>query len=377
VQLEQVGRGTNGPWSVTGASAEDVSITTPDAGGSVESPLTVTGRVTGIDESVHVQLLTGSTQLADGHAPAGQEQPWSQALRWSSSTWSVGALVASTYDGKGDLHALALTPVRRGGAGSPGVPAAGTTLLAVQEGHIVLADALTGKRLRQLSYPVEGDVDSDPGRGGTDGVVWARTKGDGCTSSIIRIGLAHGPAGVTVEAKPRHRRLPALSAGGSRLAWVEDDCTPGAVETLVVRGPDARFVTVLEVPDHVTAVDVRDDGSALVGVGDRAYVVSPGTTSFSAARGLTVPAACTVAAPAWDDAVATAWQRCSDGSRLTRFAGDGRVASTSPAVADVVTRMSVADGFVLVVRADGTPARFSEGRLTAVPSGEALAQASW
>jgi hypothetical protein len=377
VQLEQVGRGPNGPWAVTGASAEDVGITTPDAGGSVESPLTVTGRVTGVDESVHVQLLAGSTQLADGHAPAGAEQPWSQLLRWSSTTWSTGAVVASTYDGKGDLHALALTPVRRGGAGSPGVPAAGSTLLAVQDGHIVLADALTGKRLRQLSYPGDGDVDSDPGRGGTDGVVWVRTRGDGCTSSVIRIGLAHGPAGVTVEAKPRHRRLPALSAGGSRLAWVEGDCTPGAVESLVVRGPDARFVTVLEVPGHVTAIDVRDDGTALVGLSDAAYVVPPGSTSFTAARRLTAAAGCTVSAPAWDDAVATAWQRCSDGSRLTRFAGDGRAVSTSPAVADPVSRMSVADGFVLVVRGDGTPARFSEGRLTAVPAGEGLLQASW
>lgn len=377
VSLEQVGRGVDGPFSVTGASAEDVSITTPDVGGSVESPLTVTGRVTGVDESVHVQLLAGSSELADGHAPAGQEQPWSQPLRWSSATWSVGALVASTYDGKGDLHALALTPVRRGGADSPGVPAAGSTLLAVQDGHIVLADALTGKRLRQLSYPVDGEVDSDPGRGGTDGVVWARTTGDGCTSSVIRIGLAHGPAGVTVESKPRHRRLPALSAGGSRLAWVEDDCTPGAVETVLVRGPDARFVTVLEVPGHVTAVDVRDDGTALVGLKDAGYVVPPGAASFAAARRLTVAAGCTISAPAWDVAVATAWQRCADGTRLARFAGDGRAVSTSPAVADTVSRMSVADGFVLVVRADGTPARFSEGRLTAVPAGESLSQASW
>jgi hypothetical protein len=378
VQLEQVGRGTNGPWSVTGASAEDVSITTPKAGGDVASPLTVTGRVTGYDESVRVRLFTGAgAQLADGHAPAGAEQPWSQPLRWSQSTWTVGLLTASTYDGKGDLHALAVTPVRRGGAGSPGVPASGTTVVAIQEGHVVLADALTGARLRQLSYPPEGDVDSDPGRGGTDGVVWARTKGDGCTSSIIRIGLAHGAAGVTVDAKPRHRRLPALSSGGSRLAWVEDDCSPDATETVVVRGPDARFATVVAAPGHVTALDVRDDGTALVGLADRSYVVPPGAASFAAARRLVASAGCTVTAPAWDDAVVTAWQRCSDGSRLSRFTDEGRPASTGPAVPDVVVRMSVADGFVLVVREDGSPARFSEGRLTAVPGGDTLLQAGW
>lgn len=114
VRLEQVG-GVDGPWSVTGAVAEDLAITAPLRETRVPSPTTVTGTVTGYDESVHVQLRANAgREIAGGYAMAGAELPWRMQLVWSDEQWTTGALVASTSDGKGDLHALVLLPVRNG-----------------------------------------------------------------------------------------------------------------------------------------------------------------------------------------------------------------------------------------------------------------------
>ena len=380
VQVEQVGRTTSGPWSVTGAASEDVGITAPEADAAVTSPLTVTGRVTGVDESVRVQLLASSgTELAGGYAPAGAEEPWSLPLRWTSSAWSVGAVVASTANGNGDLRAFGLTPVRRGGAAAPGVPAAGSTLLAIDAGRVVVVDAVTGVRLRQLSYPPPDFADSDPARGGDDGVVWVRTSGNGCTSSIIRAGLARGPAGITVDAEDRARRLPSLSEGGRSLAWVERPCQEGTAETVVVRGPDARLSTIVQAPEPVAGIDVRDDGTVLLGLANAVFVVPEGTSSLAGATQLVARPGCTVRAPAWDGDVPTAWERCDDGQRLTRYDEKGAAVSASGPIRSEsdVLRSYVAGGSVLVVLADGPPFRFSEGRLNAIPRGKELAQAAW
>ena len=253
----------------------------------------------------------------------------------------------------------------------------GTLLVAVQDGHVVVADAGTGQVVHQLSRPDPGDVDLDPARGATDGVVWVRTRPDGCTSAILRIGLSHGASGVTVDAKPRHRRLPVLSDGGRVLAWVEGECSAGAPASVVVRGPDARFLTVAATTEQVTALDVRDDGAALVGLAARSYLLPPGATEVAAGIPLRGSAGCAVVAPAWDGAVATAWQQCSDRSRLTRFDARGRAVSTGARTRDRIRRTAVAGGFVLVVRADGTPARVTGGAVVPVPGGDRLGTASW
>ena len=377
VAVEQVGRTPEGPWSVTGAVAEDVGIRTPGDGDTVKSPLAVTGTVSGYDESVRVRLVASSgAALAETFAPAGADQPWSASLRFASTDWSVAALVASTADGNGGLRALGLIPVRRGGAAAPGTPAAGSTLLAVVDRHVVLADVLSGRTLRQLSYPPADATDSDPDRGGEDGVVWVRTRGDGCTSMVVRAGLANGAAGITADAKPLRRRLPALSEGGRSLAWVESACSDGAAETVVVRGPDARFTTTAVAPGPVSSLDVHDDGTLLVTIGARTYTLPDGASTFDLARPLAAMPGCSVVAPAWDGDVPTAWQRCADGSRQARFTANGALGPTGPAIAAAPEQTSIADGQVLLVVA-GRPARLSEGRLVEVPDGERLRAAAW
>lgn len=377
VRLERLGRDTRGPWSVTGATSDDLTISDPKPAVEVSSPLEVVGSVSGYDQSVHVQLLA-TGELAGGYAPAGAELPWRQPLRWTRSDWSVAALVGSTYDGKGDLFAVAVTPVRRSGGQVPGLPVAGSTLVALSGRYVVTVDALTGRQLRQLSYPPDDATDSGPDRGGEDGVVWVRTRGDGCTSSILRAGLVYGPAGITVDAKPIMRSLPSLSAGGRSLGWVEQPCGGGPA-TVVVRGPDAQFSTIATSPETINDIDVRDDGYAVVALADRAVVLAPGAIDVSAARPLTVGTGCTVTAPAWDGVAVIAWERCGQQWTLGRWSTAGARTGAGIAVAGISFVMHTASdsGQVLVWLADQRVARLSEGSLVDIPNGLQWLQPDW
>jgi hypothetical protein len=376
VRLVRVGRGPDGPWSVTGAVAEKVPVTQPNDGDEVRSPLTVSGRATDPDTSVHLRLMAGRL-LAEGFEMAGRELPWTHSLSWTRTDWTVAALVANTFNGKGDLSAVSITAVRRSGAIPPDVPAAGTVFVAVDQEHVVSVDAITGKQLRQLSYPPAGAVDASPDMGGEDGGGWVRVQPDNCTSSIIRAGLVRGPAGVTVDAKPIGRHLPSLSAGGRSLGWIERPCD-GRVETVIVRGPDAKFSTTATTPDAVKDLDVRDDGYAVVWTVSGVYLVPPGATAVTS-RMLLRSSGCTVAAPAWDGDVVTAWQLCGSSWSLGRWSATGMLLSASGAVDGMSTPLhtAVTDGLVLVSLDDFRIPRFSGGVLGDTPNALRWKQADW
>ena len=373
LRVEQVGPLPGAPWAVTGASAEDLSVTFPQPGEAVSTPLTVTGRVTGYDESVHLQLRTSAGGLlANGYAPAGADQPWSHQLRWSGD-WDRGALSAVTLDGKGDLHAVVLTPVGNDVVRAQ-VPAPGTTLVGIRSGHVLLADALTGQTLRQLSYPPAGRIDSEPARGGADGVVWVRSGDGGCPSAILRTGLARGAASVAVASADRRRSLPALSRDGRSLAWLDTRCGRPGPLTLRVLGHRSG----VEVPGTVTSLTVRDDGAVLASRRDGGYLVPAGATSWRQAQRLAPEPGCTVTAAAWDGADPVAWERCADGQRVNRYAADGHLQFLGAVPLEpAVRRTSVSAGFVLADLGAAGPARLRDGRLVPVPGSGDLRQTGW
>jgi hypothetical protein len=378
VRLERVGRAPDGPWSVTAAFSGDITVSRPKSGDEVTPPLDVQGAVTGVDESVQVRLMT-DVVLAEGHAPAGNVMPWSQPLRWTSTSWSVAALVTNTYDGKGDLHAVTVTAVRRSTAPQAGLPAAGSVLVAVDQEHIVTVDTSTGQQLRQLSYPPTDATDSAPDRGGEDGVVWVRTRGDGCTSSIIRVGLVRGPAGVTVDPKPILRRLPTLSAGGRSLGWVELPCG-GGNPTVIVRGPDARFSTVATSTEQVDDLDVRDDGSAVVRLGSKVVVVPPGATTVQAGRALVAGPGCVLGAPAWSGDVVLVWQKCAAGWSVGRWAASGSALAPGSGVVSGMSEAlhtAVAEGQLLVALKDHRIVRVRGSLAEDIPNALRWRQPDW
>jgi hypothetical protein len=378
VRLVKVGRDANGPWSVTGASSDNLSVTQPNDGDEVSSPLAVAGRVSGVDQSVHLRLMTTAV-LAEAFAPAGMDLPWTQSLTWTESEWSVAALAANTFNGKGDLSAVTITAVRRTGAVTPGIPAAGTVFVALDQERVVTVDALTGKRLRQISYPPPGAVDLNPDRGGQDGVVWVRVLADNCTTSILRAGLVNGPAGVTVEAKPIGRNLPSLSAGGRSLAWVERPCT-GGPSTVVVRGPDAKFVTTATSAQPLHELDVRDDGYAVAQLDDGVVVLPPGVADVTAGRRLVADTNCTLSAPAWDGNEIVAWEEClATDWVLGRWSASGKRVSGSVVVSGMsrLSHTAVDNGQVLVSLDNHRLARLSQGTLVDIPNAYRWGQPDW
>jgi hypothetical protein len=83
-------------WEVVGTVDTDFSITVPEYGATVTSPMTVGGRITGTDESITIAVRT-----SDGHVdkispiPAGgQDAPWSATVLFSGH--GVLAVIAST-----------------------------------------------------------------------------------------------------------------------------------------------------------------------------------------------------------------------------------------------------------------------------------------
>jgi hypothetical protein len=376
VRLVRVGRDANGPWSVVSASADSLSLTQPSDGDEVSSPINIAGTAADPDTSVHLRLLSDRV-LGEGYAMAGRDVPWTHSLPWTGTSWSVAALVANTFNGKGDLHAVSITALRRAGANPPDIPAPGTVFVAIDQEHVVSVDALTGKQLRQLSYPPNGAVDQSPDLGGEDGVVWVRVQPDNCTSSIIRVGLVRGPAGVTVDPKPIVRQLPSLSAGGRSLGWVEQACG-GGEQTVIVRGPDAKFSTTATTPEGVRDLDVRDDGYAVIWTVNGVYVVPPGATAVTS-KMLLRSSGCTLAAPAWDGAVVVAWQLCGSSWSLGRWSSSGQLQSASGAVDGMSAPLhtAVTDGLVLVSLDDDRIPRYADGVLVDTPNALRWKQADW
>ena len=377
LSVERVGPAADGPWSVTGGTAEDVAVTSPQPGDAVSAPLTVTGRVTGYDESVHLQMRTDEgVLLSNAYAPAGADQPWSARLNWDND-WTRAALSAVTLDGKGDLHALVVTPVTND-AGSRDLPAPGTTLVGIRAGHVVLADAFTGRTLRQVSYPPVGHVDSQPGMGGSDEVVWVRSPTVGCGDVVVRTSLQHSSAAIELPATGVRHRLPSVSAAGVSLAWIEDPCRADG-STLKIRRPTGPRSMSLPATAHVTSLSVRDDGAVLVDLDGHAYQVPATATSWSQASPLRAGQGCVVRAPAWDGLRALGWERCRDGQHLLAYSEAGRPGQFLGGVPPepVVDRTSIRFGFVLVDLGSAGAARFHDGRLSRIPDSGDLLSGTW
>jgi hypothetical protein len=376
VHLVKIGSAGLGPWSVTHADSGNLSVSSPADGDLITSPITVTGRVPGVDESVHLRLMT-DVVLAEGFAPAGHDQPWTHLLSWPTTDWSLAALVGSTFNGKGDLAAVTITAVRRAVGQSAGPRAAGSTFVAVEDGHVISVDALTGQTLRQVSYP-NGLTDSGPDRGGDNEVVWVRRKADGCSSAIVRAG-PQGTAGFAVGFSPRARRLPSLSSEGSRLGWVDEACD-GSHGLVIVRAPNGQESTTATVPTTVTDLDIRDDGTALVGlVSGDVWVVPPAATAVSDGRRLAPDAGCFMGALAWDGQVPIGWEYCNGAWALVRWTPAGVAAERRTPVSGMspAAHTAVDAGKVLVMLADGVIGRIVDGRLVPVPLLKTLTDADW
>ncbi|SBW22465.1 hypothetical protein FDG2_2678 [Candidatus Protofrankia californiensis] len=109
VHLARFGSGGDAPWEVVGTDDTTFSLTRPAYGASVTASLTAGGRITGVDESIHVQVrpVAGSGGQVVGEyccLPAGgQQSTWTVNVKISARPGQGLVVVASTG---GHLHGV-------------------------------------------------------------------------------------------------------------------------------------------------------------------------------------------------------------------------------------------------------------------------------
>lgn len=116
LHLARVGTDSDAPWEVVGTRDTTLSLTTPAYGSTVRSPVTVGGRITGVDESLRVQVR----QLASddvvgqvGGVPAGGDNsPWTATVPYVAPTHGVLTIAVSTGGHIADVERFAITGVR-------------------------------------------------------------------------------------------------------------------------------------------------------------------------------------------------------------------------------------------------------------------------
>lgn len=115
LHLARIGAGSPRPWEVVGSRDTTLSLTGPDYGAWIRSPVTVSGLITGVDESLTVRIRAmGGPVLGSvtGIPAGGQGMPWSTPLAFRASTADVATIAVSTGGHVQDVERFAITGVR-------------------------------------------------------------------------------------------------------------------------------------------------------------------------------------------------------------------------------------------------------------------------
>lgn len=116
IHLARLGQGADAPWEVVGTRDNTLTLTQPRYGAPARSPLTVGGRITGVDESIRVDVRQASTGERLGTsccvAAGGEHQPWSAQVTFRGATDPALTIVASTGGHYQGVEAFAVTAIR-------------------------------------------------------------------------------------------------------------------------------------------------------------------------------------------------------------------------------------------------------------------------
>jgi hypothetical protein len=115
IHLARFGQGNDAPWEVVGTRDTRLTLTQPRYGATARSPLTVGGRITGVDEAIRVDVRQASTADRLGTsccvAAGGQNQPWTAQVTFQGATDPAVVVVASTGGHYQGVEAFAVTAV--------------------------------------------------------------------------------------------------------------------------------------------------------------------------------------------------------------------------------------------------------------------------
>ncbi|MFI1393358.1 hypothetical protein [Streptomyces sp. NPDC020681] len=118
IHLVRYGTGSDAPWEVVGTDDTTFTLTLPAYGAVVRSPLQIGGRITGVDESIRIQVRQPSSKAPLGSSccgsAGGDNQPWKQSVSFSGARDTVLTVVASTGGHVAEVERFAVTAVRTG-----------------------------------------------------------------------------------------------------------------------------------------------------------------------------------------------------------------------------------------------------------------------
>ncbi|MEV4946974.1 hypothetical protein [Streptomyces sp. NPDC053755] len=117
IHLVRFGTGADAPWEVVGTDDTTFSLTTPAYGSPTGSPLHVGGRITGVDESIRVEVRQPSSEAPLGTSPCctaagGTDQPWNARVTFSGARDPILTVVASTGGHVAEVERFTVTAVR-------------------------------------------------------------------------------------------------------------------------------------------------------------------------------------------------------------------------------------------------------------------------
>ncbi|MBT2445613.1 hypothetical protein J7F03_00615 [Streptomyces sp. ISL-43] len=118
IHLVRYGTDQDAPWEVVGTDDTTFSLTMPAYGSIVHSPVHTGGRITGVDESVRVQVRQPSSTAPLGTscctAAGGSAQPWNASVSFAGADDPVLTIVASTGGHISSVERFTVTAVRTG-----------------------------------------------------------------------------------------------------------------------------------------------------------------------------------------------------------------------------------------------------------------------
>jgi hypothetical protein len=116
LRLVRYGTGPDAPWEVVGTLDDTISVTEPAPGAEIRSPVRVGGTVSGVDESIRVQVRDPAAPKPIGQTccrPAGGENtPWSASVDFRGASGATLTIVASTGGHVADVERFAVTGAR-------------------------------------------------------------------------------------------------------------------------------------------------------------------------------------------------------------------------------------------------------------------------
>jgi len=115
LDLVRIGDGNDAPWEVVSTGDTTLSVQSPAYGATVRSPVTISGRITGVDESLRIQVRQLGRQEPVGSVggiPAGgQHAPWTATVPFDESEHGVFTIAVATGGHIAAVERFAITAV--------------------------------------------------------------------------------------------------------------------------------------------------------------------------------------------------------------------------------------------------------------------------